>query len=120
MLITGKDGQNLIWSIVEDISQRKRTEAELEQHRHQLELLVQQRTAELAEARELAEQASLAKSRFLANMSHEIRTPLNAIIGFNNLMQRDALSPEQADRLAKIDGASRHLLSLINEILDFS
>ncbi len=120
MLITGKDGQNLIWSIVEDISQRKRNEAELEQHRHQLELLVQQRTAELAEARELAEQASLAKSRFLANMSHEIRTPLNAIIGFNNLMQRDALSPEQADRLAKIDGASRHLLSLINEILDFS
>ena len=81
---------------------------------------MQQRTAELAEARKLAEQASLAKSRFLANMSHEIRTPLNAIIGFNNLMQRDALSPEQADRLAKIDGASRHLLSLINEILDFS
>jgi two-component system, sensor histidine kinase and response regulator len=120
MLITGKDGQNLIWSIVEDISQRKRTEAELEQHRGHLELLVQQRTAELAEARALAEQASLAKSLFLANMSHEIRTPLNAIIGFNQLMQRDTLSPAQADRLAKIDGASKHLLSLINEVLDFS
>ncbi len=120
MLITGKSGQSLIWSIVEDITERKRTEAELEQHRHHLELLVQQRTAELAVARQQAEQASLAKSHFLANMSHEIRTPLNAIIGFNHLMRRDGVTTAQADRLNKIEAASKHLLSLVSDVLDLS
>ena len=51
-------------------------------------------------------------------MSHEIRTPLNALVGVNYLMRRDGATPEQAARLEKIDGASRHLLSLINDILD--
>ncbi len=69
---------------------------------------------------DLAEGASLAKSEFLANMSHEIRTPLNAIVGLNYLLRRDGVTPEQAARLDKIDGASKHLLSLINDILDLS
>jgi len=72
------------------------------------------------EQRDLAEVANRAKSEFLANMSHEIRTPLNAIVGLNYLMRCDGVTPEQAGRLDKIDGASQHLLSLINDILDLS
>ena len=72
------------------------------------------------EQRDLAEGANRAKSAFLANMSHEIRTPLNAIVGLNFLMRRDGATPEQMARLEKIDSASQHLLSLINDILDLS
>ena len=76
---------------------------------------------ELREAKERADAANLAKSTFLANMSHEIRTPLNAILGLNHLMQTDPqLTPQQADRLQKMESASRHLLSIINDILDLS
>jgi two-component system sensor histidine kinase/response regulator len=74
----------------------------------------------LLAAKEAAEVANRAKSAFLANMSHEIRTPLNAILGLNHLMRNEAPSPKQRQRLEKMDGAGRHLLSLINDILDLS
>lgn len=74
----------------------------------------------LREAKADAEAANMAKSAFLANMSHEIRTPLNAILGLNHLMQAGSVTSEQSERLKKMEVASRHLLSLINDILDLS
>ena len=102
------------------ITEQEHTEAELEQHRHHLEELVSARTTELAQARDTAEAGNLAKSAFLANMSHEIRTPMNAILGMANILRRDGVTPTQADRLDKIDAAAKHLLGIINNILDLS
>ncbi|UXH77409.1 response regulator [Roseateles amylovorans] len=100
--------------------QRRHFEAQLKVHTDQLETLVSTRTADLIEAREHAEVASRAKSAFLANMSHEIRTPMNAIIGLTHLMRRENRDPLQQDRLHKIERAARHLLQVINDILDLS
>ncbi len=75
---------------------------------------------ELARRAELAESAVRAKSAFLANMSHEIRTPMNAILGLTHLLKRDLDDPHQLSRLDKIEGAARHLLTVINDILDLS
>ena len=75
----------------------------------------------IADALEAAKQANLAKTAFLSNMSHEIRTPMNAIIGLNSLaLRNDSLPAETRDYLEKIGGSARHLLGLINEILDMS
>jgi len=74
----------------------------------------------LARAKEAAEAATQAKTAFLANMSHEIRTPMNAIVGLTHLLRAGETTPLQADRLAKIESASQHLLSIINDILDLS
>ena len=104
----------------EDITEKGRMIAELEQHRDHLEDLVTSRTAQLEEAGRIAESANRAKSAFLANMSHEIRTPMNAIVGFSHLLRRDSPTPAQVERLNKIETAASHLLSIINDILDIS
>jgi two-component system sensor histidine kinase/response regulator len=104
---------------VVDITERKLAEHHLAEHHLRLEQLVGERTEQLAQAKEAAEAANRAKSMFLANISHEIRTPLNAILGLAHLLHAGA-SPEQLARLDTIDGAGRHLLSIVNDVLDIS
>jgi len=91
--------------ILKEFSKRKHTEAELRK------------------SKEMAEQANRAKSAFLANMSHELRTPMNAIIGYSEMLQEDAADSGQQEfipDLEKINVAGKHLLALINDILDLS
>ncbi len=84
---------------------------------------VRLRTAELAEARDQAEEANRTKSAFLANMSHELRTPMNAIIGYSEMLteeMQDLGQDEFIPDLKKIHSAGKHLLGLINDVLDLS
>jgi signal transduction histidine kinase len=88
-----------------------------------LEKRVEERTVELAEARDKAVEANKTKSRFLANMSHELRTPINAIIGYSELLMEEAAEESNdiiCNDLGKVKNAGIHLLSLINNILDLS
>ena len=107
-------------AVKEDITERKRLAEELDHYRNRLEEEVEQRTAQLAEARIHAEAANVAKSSFLANISHEIRTPMNAIVGLTHLLRCSDPTEHQLERLDKIDVAARHLLALINNILDLT
>ncbi|MDI1320433.1 MAG: response regulator [bacterium] len=96
---------------------------QLEEANRTLEARVEDRTKLLAKAVTDAEEASKAKSTFLAKMSHELRTPLNAIIGYSEMLKEDAIDEGQAttaEDLDKILSAARHLLGLINDVLDIS
>jgi PAS domain S-box-containing protein len=106
-------GRPAVLGVVRDMTERRRIMAELAHHQNHLEALVEERTHK-------AEAANRAKSAFLANMSHEIRTPMNAITGMTHLLLRDASDALTRERLRTVDEASRHLLHLIDDVLDLS
>lgn len=106
-----------------EIEERRRAEAALEQERALLAQRVAERTAELSAANHELARAVQLKDEFLANMSHELRTPLNAILGRSELLREQiygSITPRQDHAIQSIEESGRHLLSLINDILDLS
>lgn len=101
-LLNNLEPEKGIVAVIEDISQERQT------------------AEDLRVAKKLAEEASLAKSSFLANMSHEIRTPMNAVIGLTHLLLNTDLTAKQKDYANKIQSSGKHLLNIINDILDLS
>jgi len=107
----------------QEITERKQVEEELRKHREHLEELVKERTTELEEANIRLKEHDRLKSQFLANMSHELRTPLNAIIGFSEILGDKTfgeLNAKQTKYINNVLVSGRHLLQLINDILDLS
>ncbi len=117
------DGKPCLVGVGIDITERKRAGAALRELTASLERKVAERTEELEAARLRAEAADRIKSAFLATMSHELRTPLNSIIGFTGILLQELAGPlneEQRKQLGMVRSSARHLLDLINDVLDIS
>jgi PAS domain S-box-containing protein len=132
--VVSKHGEETaIVTILHDLTEaeeKARLYEQVKRHSEELRERVREATAELAEQNELLrrqalqlEQASAMKSQFLANVSHELRTPLNAIMGYTHLLLEGVsgpMTPPQHDKLGRIDGNARHLLAVINDLLDIA
>jgi signal transduction histidine kinase len=99
---------------------RRQAQEDLRTLASELERRVDERTAQLEAARKELERANRAKSEFLSRMSHDLRTPLNAVLGFAQLLEMDNLTVDQRESVLQILGGGRHLLNLMNEVLDIS
>ena len=130
LMVRGYPGLDGLSIFLQDFTERKQAEEKLIELNYELDNRVKDRTAQLASAMEeaetarvKAEDANRSKSEFLANMSHELRTPLNAIIGYSEMLEEDIAGigeDEFVPDLQKIQGAGKHLLGLINSVLDLS
>ena len=130
--------RNIVFGIIQDITERKETEKELKQKNEELQAAeeelrvsneelryinerLEKQKRELEKAKEKAEESDRLKSAFLANMSHEIRTPMNGIMGFAQLLSQKELTPQKRmEFLSIIHGRTKHLLQIINDIVDIS
>ena len=113
----------LLSFVMRDVTQRLAAEAALREANETLEQRVAERTRELAAANDQLKELDRLKSEFLATMSHELRTPLNSIIGFTGILKggmAGPLTPEQKKQLEMVHGSAKHLLGLINDLLDLS
>lgn len=122
-IIDGDNNVNGIVMIFHDITEHKLHEDQLKEYSSTLEAKVKERTSELALAKEQAESADRMKTSFLLTMSHELRTPLNSIIGFSGILNKELAGPlneEQKKQTFMIQQSGRHLLHLVNDILDMS
>lgn len=119
-------GLILLMSLAGSIILKRQVDArtkELKLINQEMDQRIVERTAQLAEAMEKAQEADRLKSAFLATMSHELRTPLNSIIGFTGIILRERVGPlndEQKKQLSMVKNSSQHLLALINDVLDIS
>ena len=110
------DGSTIWEGVLIDITDRKNSEAKLQEFTNMLE----QKNRELETAVGLAHNANEAKSRYLAHMNHEIRTPLNGFLGFVGLMENTSLSQRQQEFLVHMKQSASHMLSIINNVLDMA
>jgi two-component system sensor histidine kinase/response regulator len=115
----GRAGRDHFIVLSRDITDRKHAEQALARHGSEMEKIVQERSRQLVEARDVSERASRAKSEFLSRMSHELRTPMNAILGFSQLLELDPSTTLKGKQFVEeILRAGQHLLHLINDVLD--
>ena len=119
-IMTNVDGRKVVWGIIEDITERKRAEAELSKYRNHLENLVEERSEALSVAKDAAEAASRAKTVFLRTMSHELRTPLTGIFGMIGLVQHKVVDPTLSGYLGQAMVSAERLQVLVDDLLEFS
>jgi two-component system, sensor histidine kinase and response regulator len=109
-----------LFGTLKDVTERINEQIEAENYRLKLEDIIHEKALELEKSKLQSEKSSQIKSSFLSNMSHEIRTPMNAIIGYAHLLEQKITDPEQKEYIDRINDASKHLLGIINDILDLS
>lgn len=117
----GQEGRPVsVLALGRDLTKQRLVEQELENHRNNLQELVDERTRELVKAKETAEVANVAKSAFLANMSHEMRTPLHQISGLAQLVKREPLTAKQTNRIERLDTACSHMTTIVEGMLELA